>query len=526
MTKEDYTGSIAPDGDLLITPPEIVPLSPWKEYPFDQLPEPLRSLVVEGVDAIGCDPSYIALPMLSAVGAMIGNARRLVVKSGWVVPPIVWTAIVGESGTAKTPAFSVVTAPIESIQADAYEAASANIERHHQDVAAYDKGMAAWKKDKKTDDPPPVKPDPPEPHRLIVTDTTMEALAPILMANPKGVLLARDELAGWLGSFDAYKSGSGSDAANWLSLYSAKTITVDRKTGTPRTIHVRDPLVCVTGGIQPGILARALGREHRESGMAARLLLSCPPRSSKRWSDRTVGDDTMRKYERLIRDLVDMPMDTDDTDRLRPRYIGMTGDAKAAYEWFYNSHNSKQSELSGDLAAAWSKLEEIPLRLGLIIHCVRMATGDISGDKFDADTLGAAIAITRWHCHETRRVYAIMDESETDSERRQLLDWIVAKGGTITARELQQGRRDIRTSAEADATLTALTNAGLGEWESIPPGDAGGRATRRFHLSTASTVYATPSTPEENIGFVDVDSAGSHESAESDADDEIVEVRI
>jgi hypothetical protein len=88
-----------------------------------------------------------------------------------------------------------------------------------------------------------------------------EALAPILQANPRGLLLARDELAGWIGSFDRYanKGKASADSANWLSMFNAENITVDRKTGFPRTIHVPRAAVCVVGGIQPAILRRALG---------------------------------------------------------------------------------------------------------------------------------------------------------------------------------------------------------------------------------------------------------------------------
>ena len=64
--------------------------------------------------------------------------------------------------------------------------------------------------------------------------------------------------------------GAQADAANWLSMFNADSIIVDRKTGFPRTIHVPQAAVCVTGGIQPGILRRVLGTEHRESGLAAR----------------------------------------------------------------------------------------------------------------------------------------------------------------------------------------------------------------------------------------------------------------
>ena len=55
----------------------------------------------------------------------------------------------------------------------------------------------------------------------------------------------------------------GADAAHWLSMYNGESIVVDRKTGNPPTIYVPEALVSVTGGIQPAILHRALGIEHR-----------------------------------------------------------------------------------------------------------------------------------------------------------------------------------------------------------------------------------------------------------------------
>src|SRR6266567_199856 len=125
--------------------------------------------------------------------------------------------------------------------------------------------MAAWKRDKNASSDRPQKPAPPQAERFILSDTTIEALAPILLMNPRGVLMARDELVGWTGSFDRYagsKGKAGADAANWLSMFNAEYIIVDRKTGTPRTIFVPHAAVCVVGGIQPVILSHALSIEH------------------------------------------------------------------------------------------------------------------------------------------------------------------------------------------------------------------------------------------------------------------------
>src|SRR6185503_14154793 len=114
-------------------------------------------------------------------------------------------------------------------------------------------------------------------------------------------LMARDELAGWIGSFDRYSGGKGgADSAHWLSMHNGESIVVDRKTGIPRTIYVPQASVSVCGGIQPAILHRALGVEHRESGLAARLLLTCPPRKAKRWTEADVDAEVEAKIARLI----------------------------------------------------------------------------------------------------------------------------------------------------------------------------------------------------------------------------------
>ena len=83
-------------------------------FPVDALPEPIRGFVAAGAKAIGCDASFIALPLLTAMAAAIGNTRRIQLKRGWTAPAILWVAIVGESGTAKTPAFKLACGPSEN----------------------------------------------------------------------------------------------------------------------------------------------------------------------------------------------------------------------------------------------------------------------------------------------------------------------------------------------------------------------------------------------------------------------------
>src|SRR5262245_55359018 len=79
-------------------------LEPFAPFPAEVLPEPIRGYVVEGAKAIGCDASYLALPTLAAVSAIIGNRRSVRLKRGWEEPCVIWTAIVGDSGSLKSPA--------------------------------------------------------------------------------------------------------------------------------------------------------------------------------------------------------------------------------------------------------------------------------------------------------------------------------------------------------------------------------------------------------------------------------------
>jgi hypothetical protein len=489
--------------------PQLAPVS--LPFPLDALPDPIRGFVDAGARAIGCDVSYLALPLLTVIAAAIGNTRRLELKRGWCVPPILWGAIVGESGTAKTPAFRLVMRPVRERQRKALERHAEDMKQYKADLACWERDMAAWKK--KGSGLPPAEPEEPQAERFIVSDTTVEALAPILLDNPRGLLLARDELAGWIGSFDRYagKSKAGADSANWLSMFNAESIIVDRKTGIPRTIHVPQAAVCVVGGIQPAILQRALGLEHRESGLAARLLLAYPPRKAKRWTEADIDPDAEAELVRLFDRLYGLQPTTDDDGEPRPVLVRLSGDAQAAWIAYYNAHAVEQTDLAGDMAAAWSKLEEYAARLALVIHFIRWAAGDVANEtRLDAASMKAGIVLAKWFKHEARRVYAMLDETDTERDQRRLIEWIDRKGGTVAPREAQQGCRWLKKPGAAELALEELVKAGHGNWEQSPPGQRG-QPTRRFKLSTVSTVYGNSVSLGENNNTVDVDAVDAEE---------------
>jgi hypothetical protein len=170
---------------------------------------------------------------------------------------------------------------------------------------------------------------------------------------------------------------------------------------------------------------------------------------------------------------------------------------QSVWKKYYNAHAVEQAYLGGDMASAWSKLEEYAARLALVVHYVRWAAGAVADEtRLDVASMDAGIALARWFKCEAWRAYAMLDESDDERDQHRLADWIDRKGGTATAREVQMGCRWLRGAGAAEAALEELVKAGCGSWSSEPPPATGGHSRRVFVLSTPSTSTLAKKTRE------------------------------
>lgn len=451
-------------------------------FPVHTLPAPLDDYCRQGAIALGCDVSYVALPVLAAVAGALGHTRCVVLKRGWCEPPIIWSAVVGDSGTKKTPAFRLAVPPLEKVQARWLKDYN---EQHEQ----YEKDYATWEAKKKKDGPEKAgdKPKKPRKQRCLVDDITIETVALTLAENPRGILLATDELDTWFSSFGRYKGkASGSDRPHWLKLWQAAPSFVDRRTSG--TLYIPPAGVSITGGIQPGILARAMSPDHLDSGLAARLLLAMPTKLPKLWTEVEIDPDCERAYEELLFRLLKLeqsPGEGDD-DNARPFRLRLSSAAKAAWVAHYNRWALVQASVEGDLAAAFAKLEAYAARLSLLHHVVTCAGLDVDDRQFEIGikSMEAGITLAMWFAHEARRIYATLAESDDERDLRRQVEWIKGRGGRTTAKELQRSNnRKYRSAEEAEAALNRLVSAGAGEWRERPTSEKGGRPTRDFTLT-------------------------------------------
>lgn len=491
------------DGDAL------PPAPTWQAYPVDTLPRPLSEFVKVAAESMCSDPSFVALPLLTACGAAIGLTRiietkRASVNENWRVPPILWTAIIGESGSLKTPSMKLALQWLHARQTTWFKEYEAQRQQYQANRLAYEKALAEWKRAKDANEPPE-EPEQPTARRILVADTTVEAIAPILQANPRGLLLARDELAGWLGNFDRYANTQGGDVAFWLSCYNAMPHTVDRR--SKGTFHVPHAAVSIAGGIQPGTLQRAFTLALRENGLLARFLLTWPPRRLRIWNEHTVPESVRADVGRVFDRLLDLDFDYGSDGEPCPKIVILSPQAKAAYGRFYNRHNQELIDLTGDLAAAFSKLEEIPLRLGLILHLTRWAAGDsVNPNIIDVESMERAITLTEWHKVETTRIYEILARGAEGNQQEELVQWIAHRGGAVTVRDLVRNLWRFRGKRlEAEDALNELVKAGLGHWEEVPVDQKGGRPKAVFRLHRHIDTSTKPHKSRVSEGFVDVD---------------------
>ncbi len=291
--------------------------------------------------------------MLATAAGLIGNKRSILLKPGWTEPCIIWTLVVAESGTMKSPGFLAAVNPVHRLQLQ--------MEFTHK------KETAAWEAGGSNGDARTLR-------RVIIDDSTIEALRPILEENPGGLLLAKDELRGWFGSFTRYKGGSqASHVPDWLSIHRAATIIQDRRTGDKRHLFVPRAAVSITGSIQPAILAKAMTPEFLDSGLGARIPMGMPPRRLKQWTELHVRPDTERRYVEMLNKLLYLSFaDTspDDADRAIPHTLDLSPGAKAVWVEFFNDFAMMQWEADGEIASAYAKLEAYAARLALLHHVV------------------------------------------------------------------------------------------------------------------------------------------------------------
>jgi len=478
----------------------IEPPLKYSPPPLTLLPCVLRDYVRAIAESLDVDVAFVFLPILSALAAAIGNSRNLRVKKGFVQPAILWTAIVARSGSKKSPALSAATTfscarERELLRLNA--AAETVFEQQHREWDATPKKARGE------------EPKPPPRLTCLLDDLTLAVVAPILRDNPRGVLVAKDELASWLGSFGQFSKtagGAAADVSGWLSLFNGERLLLDRKTNreSHRIFH---PRLSIAGCIPPSVLRGALTKDFFQRGLPARIFFAAPPPRANVWTDAEVPAGLESAAAAIFRRLFALEADERE-DGPVPVELSVAPDGLELFRDFYNRVGHHAVESGEREEAAWSKLTGGAARLSLVGH---LAHG-LDGIPVGGPLMEAAVELASWFGHEAERMYASFHESPGAALCRRLVEFLERRSDLATVREIADNFRPLKNQTEEiERYLNGLVASQRGEWLPSTAGEKGGRPTRRFRLFSDAPACPCPGNPEnalENSGFTDTDTPG------------------
>lgn len=399
----------------------------WCSFPVDALPGPAAEYVRASATAVGCADAMVALPVLSVLSAAIGGAARLHLKRTWKEPAGVWTMLVAPSGSAKSPALKQALRPV--------------YHRERQAEVEFERALRQWKSSDEADEH-----SRPRRRRYRTGDATTESIMKLLSRNPRGLLLTRNEMGAWLGSFDRYVQGNA-DLQFWTEVWDSGQVSRDR--AGDGNVTVDNPVVPVTGTIQPGTLKEKLKTEHFESGFAARFLLVSPPIETMQWTEEDVTQETESAFQELLSGLYALPMETE---------VCFDEEAKQLWIEFYNrTHREIDRHLEeGPVRSVAIKSISYAARLTLLTHLGRKAAGKTTSEVCEAESVRRGLRLARWLRRETTRVYEHLDlAASVRPPYLQFFDVLPQHFETKKAKELGEERGvPTRTCEEWLARLT------------------------------------------------------------------------
>lgn len=302
------------------------------DFPIDIFPGHIKNYILECNETLDSSIDYMGCSMLWLISVIIGNSMQVEVKKGWYETATIWMAVVGKAGLGKTPSIHNVIQPL-------LKANNKEIKEYIAKNEKYEFFAALSKKeqDKSEQIHKPVK------SQFIANDITIEALVELHQENKNSIGVFKDELAGWFKDMNKYREGS--DLEFWLSTWSGKAISLNRKTA--KSSFVDKPFVSVLGGIQPSVLNNFYTEDNKDNGFIDRMLLSYPELTIDAWNNKEMNTDTIEWYndtiisffEQIKLNFIDFFEDGD----IKPKIAVISPDGKKEWIRIFNEYTNYQN---------------------------------------------------------------------------------------------------------------------------------------------------------------------------------------
>jgi len=414
------------------------------DFPVEALPASICGWLLRAARGAGVTPAHVAVPLLGMASSLIGTARRVRACRSWSEPLTMWVAVIGFSGTGKTPGLDV-TRRVLSVIERARKHKIAEMQREHETRAQrakaerkkWEKAVAEAVEAKLPAPPKPADATEPGPFvapRLCLSDATIERIAVLLEARPQGLVFVADELARLFLNMQRYSNGQ--DNEFWLEAWNGKNFVVERQGRPPVVLDYL--LVGVVGGLQPDKVARAF--EGDEDGMYARFYFAWPEEPAHMPLSNEVSEIEPEIQNALTR-IVDLPAGEDGI--FAPRTVDLSPEGLSAFETFRTFLAQAKANLDGREREWAAKGGTHVLRLsGTLAYLDWAMLGGAEPQSIAEQYVEAAVQLWRdYFSPHSRAALRQIGLTEKHTNARRALCWI------RTNRKAEVSLLDIRREA-------------------------------------------------------------------------------
>jgi hypothetical protein len=450
-----------------------------------------------------CPIDFVAVGAIVTVASVVGRSVAIRPKrhDDWTVVPNLWGLVVGRPGIMKSPALAEAIKPLQRLVADAHDTYREKLKAFEfaQVKVEVQKALLKDRLKKAVRDGGDVDTrqaqfdaldqEPPTERRYLVNDTSIEKLGELLNQNPRGLLVHRDEVTGFLHTMD--REGHENDRAFYCEAWNGTGGYTYDRIGRG-TIRIEAACVSILGGLQPGPLAgylrEAFGAGASDDGLIQRFQLMVYPDIAPTWQNVDRWPDTEAKTRAfdIFRGLAHGDPINLGAHRDEIPFFRFTSEAQTRFDCWRSTleHHLRDAGEHPVLVSHLAKYRSLVPSLALLFHLVDCVATGTGGPVSEAATECAIVWAVYLEAH-ARRVYQSVTAAPQTAAG--LIATKIKRGEVATpflARQIRRkGWAGLTTPEDILAGLELLEDLHWVRRLESRSTEKGGRPTVQYHIN-------------------------------------------
>lgn len=393
-------------------------------FPLEVFPQKMQSIIIDMVVHGNFKVDYVAMSMLSAASAALGNTYRIHVKQDWDTNAALYIILVGRPGMGKTPPLQLAYKPIREYERKLFDKFCYELDLYEAACATKESGSKEMKK-------PILK-------RVTLDDFTLEALVLEHYNNLRGIAINYDEILGLLANTDRY--GKNPMLERLLSIWSGCHLE-NTRVKNDRPQRVEEPCVNIIGTTQTKRMKELMASKFMDTGFLDRILVVYP-KSKKvpHWLDEEDSHVRQSEASRKWADIIGKIFGLDyarcnDTNECCPNILYMDKDAHSLFFGWWNRNVDAINAIEDDedVETRVMKHNTHVARIALLLQALRYACGESHLQSIDVDSIKGALQLNEYCENCYQRCRAFVAEDTCDSMSKDLLYLLEDSFDTKTA---------------------------------------------------------------------------------------------